>query len=255
MRPVNARRPRLLQSCLSLFLLLASLLSGCVDADLGISFKGQTGGEIVQRIHLANQLTTFSGSTTQEWFDRLKHRARQLQGSAKQASKQDIEVTIPFDNGTDLAAKLNQLLSQFKATSSSSASIESPLIQSHLRVTQQNFLLLLRARLIYDLDLRSLGVQSSEGNLLLSPERLLNLKFSLHTPWGARSVNPPTADAVSTSPRQGLVWHLQPGEINHLEAVFWFPSPLGIGALAIALGVAGGMYLKYVPTPNRLLNR
>ena len=46
-----------------------------------------------------------------------------------------------------------------------------------------------------------------------------------------------------------LVWKLKPGEINYLEAVFWIPSPVGIGAVIIALFVAAGISLKYQLLP------
>ncbi len=261
MQPVNRARISLLQWPLWLFrlhlwkllgLLLAGLfLSSCVNAELGINFKGQSGGEIVQHIKLADQFTAFNRSTTQQWFDKIKRQTHQLQGRVRQ-SGQEIEVTIPFGNSTDLEAKLNQFLSDvFEAVQPTSANsqAQSSLIRSDLGVSQQNFLLLLHNRLSYDLDLRSLGVQSIGGDLLLSPDPLVKLEFGLNTPWGARSVSSP-ADPASTSPvvqqtGHQLVWRLQPGQLNHLEAVFWFPSPLGIGAVAIALVVAGGRYLKY----------
>lgn len=258
MQPANrARIFRLLRSQWALFvLLLAVVLSGCVNAELGINFKGQTGGEIVQHIKLADPLTTFNGATTQEWFDKIKQRTRQLQGKAKQVSAQEIAVTIPFSSGTDLEAKLNQFLSdEFTSgqPTNTNAQLE-PLLQSHLTVTQQNFLLLVRHHLSFDLDLRSLGIQSLQGNLLLSPEALVKLEFSLSTPWGARSLS--MGKDVNTGPRQQigpLVWTLQPGQLNHLEAAFWFPSPLGVGAVVIALFVAAGTYLKYglfAPAPT-----
>lgn len=231
-------------------LLVASLLlSGCVDADLGINFKGQSGGEIIQRIKLSDQLTTFNGSTTQQWLSSIKRQASQLQGQAKQ-SEREIDVTIPFDNGADLEAKLNQFFSSvFQTADTTSPDSQSPLLQSHLQVNQRNFLFLLRHRLVYEFDLRSLGLQSASGDLLLNPaESLLNLNFSLTTPWGARSTNPL---GISEAQGRRLIWHLQPGQLNHLEAVFWFPSPLGIGAVLIALVTAGGAYLKYNMLPAR----
>jgi len=236
---------------LPLVLLLASLLlSGCVKSDLAINFQGQSGGEIVQHIQLSDQLTTLNGPTTQQWFSAIKRQARQLQGRVKQ-SEQEISVVIPFDNGADLQAKLNQFLSAaFQTPGQSTAGSQLELLQSHLQVKQQNFLFLLRNRLTYDLDLRSLGVQSPKGNLLLNPESLLKLTFRLNTPWGAQTVNTPNSSNEGITPdvvQQGqqLAWHLQPGQLNHLEAVFWYPSPIGIGAVVIALLVAGGSYLKY----------
>jgi hypothetical protein len=41
-----------------------------------------------------------------------------------------------------------------------------------------------------------------------------------------------------------LVWKLKSGAENHLEAVFWVPSPLGIGTVAIVLLVIGGIFLR-----------
>jgi len=265
MQPVNSarilQRPRWTQSSqwrsrlwVLLVLLLASLLlSGCVKSDLAINFQGQSGGEIVQRLQLSDQLTTLNGSTTQQWFRTIKRQARQLQGRVKQ-SEQEIRVVIPFNNGADLQAKLNQFLTAaFEAPELAGTDSQLPLFQSHLAVKQQNFLFLFRNRLTYDLDLRSLGVQSPNGNLLLSPEPLLELTFRLNTPWGAKSVNPDNSSVESPTPEvepQGLVWHLQPGQLNHLEAVFWYPSPIGIGAVVIALLSVGGRYLKYGYRPT-----
>ncbi len=106
-------------------------------------------------------------------------------------------------------------------------------------------MLIERNRLRYDLDLRSLGVLSSDGNVLISPGSLISLEFRLKTPWGARSV---ASDKTIPQLRQEggeLIWQLVPGEVNHLEAVFWLPSPLGIGTLVIVFLVLLGTYLKY----------
>jgi hypothetical protein len=46
-----------------------------------------------------------------------------------------------------------------------------------------------------------------------------------------------------------LTWKLQPGKQNHLEAIFWIPSPIGIGAVAIAILVGIGFWLKYQLLP------
>jgi hypothetical protein len=47
-----------------------------------------------------------------------------------------------------------------------------------------------------------------------------------------------------------VIWTLKPGEINQLEAIFWVPSPIGIGTVIIILITALGIYLKYTFIPK-----
>jgi hypothetical protein len=104
---------------------------------------------------------------------------------------------------------------------------------------------LIRNHLTLDLDLRSLGVQSLNGQTLLSPDALFNLTVQLVTPWGARSSTSPQAIPPTANQDQHLAWTLQPGQLHRLEATFWYPSTLGIGTLVIIGLVAAGAYLKY----------
>jgi hypothetical protein len=88
-------------------------------------------------------------------------------------------------------------------------------------------------------------VTSAKGDVLVSPANLIQLEFQLETPWGARNYY---GDGMNR-PRvlkQGhqLIWTLIPGKQNVLEAVFWLPSPLGIGTVGIILLVALGIFLK-----------
>ena len=126
-----------------------------------------------------------------------------------------------------------------------------PKFGCHLSVNQNNFLLVLRNQLSLELDLRSLSLLSSNGSVLVSPGALLELEFNLNTPWGAQSLELGSGAIAPQSLLDGkqLVWKLKPGEINYLGAVFWLPSPVGIGALAIALFVAAGISLKYQLLP------
>jgi hypothetical protein len=126
-----------------------------------------------------------------------------------------------------------------------------PKIESNLLLFQNNFLLLVRNRLVYDLDLRSLALISNNGNVLTNTASILDLDFSLKTPWVARNIQSANSLSPERQPNQ-LVWQLTPGELNHIEAVFWLPSPLGIGALLIILFVWGGFYLRYtfMPAPS-----
>ena len=100
-------------------------------------------------------------------------------------------------------------------------------------------------------DLRALGVLSENGRIKIVSGSSIDLKFQLNTPWLARSIagdnllNPLTPSSV-----RGLVWQLEPGNINHIEAIFWLPSPLGIGAAAIILLTITGFWLKYKRLPG-----
>jgi hypothetical protein len=228
-------------------IILALCLSGCVQYEVGVNYANQHWGEIVQHIRLGRQLTSFGGSAAQDWLQRLERRTKQLGGRARRLSNEELIVTIPFYSGVDLESKFNQFFqaqAQIDSYAQTAAQLDLPSIESHLKLKESNFLLVLRNHLIYDLDLRSLGIASSEGKLLISPGSALNLEFSLTTPWGARRIN--TNGFAPGFEEQGklLVWMLNAGEVNHLEAVFWVPSPLGIGTVAIILFVVVGAYLK-----------
>ncbi len=235
-------------------LLSSLLLSGCVQYNVGVNFEGQHHGAIVQHIKLGEQLTSFSNEQATEWLKSIERRAKQLEGKTKRVSDQEIIVTIPFSSGTELESKFNQFFNpggKKKPSSPASETADLPTFNSQFHLTQGNFFLVQRNQLSYDLDLRSLGVVSTKGNVIVSPSSLLDLQFSLETPWGARSIE--TAEnaihpQVDDDGHQ-LVWILQPGQVNHIDAVFWLPSPLGVGTLVIVLLVLGGFYLKYKSFP------
>ncbi|MBD2440017.1 DUF3153 domain-containing protein [Nostoc sp. FACHB-110] len=242
------------KSVLWLVVLTSLLLSGCVKYDVGLNFHHSNSGELVQHIKLGERLTSFSGDYVYAWLDSIENRARKLEGKAQRVSQEEIIVTIPFSNGQELQTKFNEFFSsrnsQKVAAKPNETDSELPKVESNLLLFQNNFLLLVRNRLIYDLDLRSLALIASKGNVLTDAGAILDLEFSLKTPFGAKTI-PLTEDAV-TPEKQGnqLVWRLQPGELNHIEVVFWLPSPLGIGALLIILFVWGGLYLRYTFMPD-----
>lgn len=248
------------QTRLLLIVLLASLsLSGCVEYDLGVTFNGANQGTIVQSIKLGERFTAFSSETAQAWLDSLERRAKQLQGKIDRISERELTVTIPFYYGAEFEQKFNQFFNPTDQSDVNSQSQETattaqvPEIASRVSLNQSNFLLLLRNRLEYDLDLRSLALESSKGSIVVDPGSLLDLQFRLNAPGGIRSLTKGENSIAPQRTQEGhqLVWQLQPGQINHIEAIFWMPSPLGIAAVAIALFVAGGIYLKYNLLPGR----
>ncbi len=239
-----------------LVLLSSLLLTGCVKYDAGVSFNNSNSGEIVQHIKLEERLTSFSGDYVYEWLNSIERRARQLEGKTQRISPEEIIVKIPFSNGQELQEKFNGFFNsrtneKSEALQKASAS-ELPKIESNLLINQNNFLLLVRNRLIYDLDLRSLSLIASRGNVLSNTSSILDLEFSLKTPWGARSIQRTETAIQPEKKNQRLVWQLQPGQLNHIEVVFWLPSPLGIGSLLIILFIWGGIYLRYnfMPDPR-----
>ncbi|AFZ28985.1 hypothetical protein Glo7428_0384 [Gloeocapsa sp. PCC 7428] len=237
-----------------IILLSSLLLSGCVQYQAGINFDSPNHGEIIQHIKLGDRLMTFSGDSATEWLNSIERRTRKLDGKVKRISNEELTVTIPFNNGAELESKFNEFFHPTAKTNTAvvAQSSELPVVKSQLNLNQNNFIFLLRNRLVYELDLRSLSLISTNGNVLVNPTEILDLEFRLNTPWGARNVE---TDANALQPEivgKQLVWRLLPGELNHLEAIFWLPNPLGIGSFIIILFVASGIYLRYhfMPDPT-----
>lgn len=230
------------------------ILTGCVQSDVGINFESQTHGEIIQLIKLEERLSNLSQTNIQKWFKSIDQRARKLDGRTKRISPEQLKVIIPFNNGSDLQKKFNQFFNNSQGDEKSSNSTlenEFPPIGVNLTVKQSNLIFFLRNRIDLELDLRPLAVLSSDSNVLISPGGLLDLKFTLNTPWGAKNTNK-NADILppQLTSSQQILWQLKPGELNHVQAVFWLPSFVGIGALLITLFVAFGWYIKYEIFPR-----
>ncbi len=140
--------------------LLASLfLSGCVEYDVGVNFDNSNSGELVQHIKVGEKLTSFSGETVYEWLNSIDRRAQKLEGKTQRVSQEEIIVSIPFSSGQELQTKFNKFFNpngnqQPETTESDS---EIPAIAANLLLDQQNFLLVEKNHLIFDLDLRSLA--------------------------------------------------------------------------------------------------
>ena len=239
---------------MGLILLVFLFLSGCVKYDVTVNVENENHGAIVQRIALGEQLTSFSNEQAQDWLKSIQRRTRQLEGKTKRFSNRAMVVTIPFNNGAELVGKFNQFFNanvKNGAKGKSGKSLDLPNLDSQLSLEQRNFFVAQQNHLSYQLDLRSLAVLSAKGNVIVSPGSLLDLQFSLQTPWGAKIVNQAGNTITPTISDQGqkLVWTLVPGQLNRLEVVYWVPSPLGIGAIAIIIFVLGGFYVKYKSFP------
>jgi hypothetical protein len=227
-------------------IVIAFALSGCVKYETGINFHGLNDGEIIERIQLGQQLNNFSQTAVRSWLESIEQRTKLAQGrierfstgEATPTSDRDLTVIIPFHNARDLTTKINRYFNPETTTTDTKSQLS-----SHLHIHQNNFLVVVRNHLTYDIDLRSLALATSDRHLTNSVE----LDFSLSSPWGVTSNDLGTSQTVSHD-RQ-MSWRLQPGQLNHLDAIFWLPNPLGIGAIIILLLSLGGYYLKYRQLP------
>jgi Protein of unknown function (DUF3153) len=237
---------------LGIVLLSSLILSGCVQYQVGVNFDSPNYGEIVQHVQLSERLMSLSGDSAKTWLDSIERRVKQLHGKAKRQSDREVTVTIPFKNGAELAEKFNAFFHYTdKENPNNLTKTDLPPIDSQLSLQQNNFLLLVRNRLSFDLDLRSLSLISTNTNLAIDPNSILDFEFSLNAPWGGRSIEKGENAISAQKQDKQLMWRLRSGQINHIEAVFWLPSPLGIGSIFIIFFVVLGIYLRdrVKPTP------
>ncbi len=219
------------------------LLSGCVNYDLGVNFNSTNNGELVQHIQLSEKITIFSNDYLSQWLKTLESKARTLAGSTERVSPTEIIVKIPFTSAKQLQEKFTEFFNT--RTSENSDDSELSNITSTLVAEDTNFFLLSRNHLVYDLDLRSLAVIMTKGD-----SSIVNLDFSLQTPWGIKNIENNENAIQPEKHGNKLIWQLKPGAINHVEVIFWLPNFLGLGTLLIIGFVWLGLYLRYTLLPN-----
>ncbi|MEC4892724.1 MAG: DUF3153 domain-containing protein [Oscillatoria sp. PMC 1051.18] len=239
---------------LPLVLCLVTLLTGCVNYDLGVNFNGSHQGTITQRIKLGEQLTSFSLADSQQWLNSVEQRAQQLGGKARQLSQQEVVVSIPFNNVEELETKFNDFFNpenNQKYNSARTKALDLVKLNAVMQANSNNFLLFQRNHLRLTIDLRALGVIAEKGNVVISPDTLVEIDFRLRSSGKIRTISTANNGIVPEVTRQGneLVWQLQPGQINYIEAVFWLPDYLGLGTVAIMLLILLGFRIKYKHFP------
>jgi hypothetical protein len=249
---------------LSIVLVTVLLLAGCVRDDVAITFKDANHGAITQQIRLSSQLTGVNRTAAELWLEKLGQQAILLGGQTRHPTAREWMMQIPFYNVKDLLSKFDQFFSVLTTQTDTQFNPRQRSTNlSNLRIQTNNLVLWQRHRLSYDLDLRSLRVvpnAQDSATLLINPQELLALEFTLKTPWGAKV--PKQGEAARLTPKlrrsgsgqANLVWSLEPGQLNHLEAIFWIPSPVGIGAVLIVGFVLIGMFLKAWTNPSSLID-
>ena len=235
------------------FCTIAIALSGCIKYDTGVNFSSLNYGEIVEHIQLDEQLNSFSQAAVQSWIASIEARTKQAQGQIERIADREIKVTIPFNNTQELIDKIDRYFNPDSVKIGSASKFN-----SHMQINQSNFLLAVRNHLIYDIDLRSLSLaklpatssQSTDARVSIAPDNFVDLDFSLQSPWGVKNSDAPgSIIGVRTTKDSRMNWQLKSGELNHIDAIFWLPNPLGIGAILIILISIGGYYLKYHQLP------
>jgi Protein of unknown function (DUF3153) len=235
-----------------LILIAFFLLSGCVRSHVEIHFSDANHGRLVQQLQLSQPATGLENAVIDAWVERLEHQTIALggrieRGQIQQTAAQTLKLTIPFFNSKDLETKFNRLLQAELQPGHSKRSrlAEPPPIVSHLKMRSGNWILWQRMVLDYELDLRSLEGLLTRSQLPLNPRDLLNLELRLNAPDVKILGGNPAP--VFRKKGQQLVWSPQTGEVNQLRAVFWVPSPLGIGTALIVLFVLLGLWFKAHP--------
>ena len=234
-----------------LFCTIAIGLSGCVKYDTGVTFSSLNYGEIVEHIQLGEQLNSFNQQAVQTWVASIEQRTKAAEGKLERISDREFKVIIPFNNAQELVLKIDRYFNPTPSGEDAQSKFN-----AHMKINQSNFLLAVRNQLIYDIDLRSLSMKSGDSQVAVAAQNFVDLDFRLQSPWGVNNSDAPGNIVGVRVPNQNeVLWQLKPGELNHLDATFWLPNPLGIGAIAIVLVSGGGYYLKYRQLPWQLQSK
>ena len=207
-------------------ILLTTLLSGCIRISADVAFPAPG------RLQISEQLRSRSGLLL-PWQQQL---------SATLAEKLGTPGLRPLEPGPStppgsliLQSRVlpaRQALNLIAASLSVASDLaDLPLPAPALQWHEQNWLIGVQQQLALDLDLSSL--QSLPG-------LELTLRLRDTSVRAIRRSEPQPAVASGN----GVVWSLAPGALNRLELRCWRWSPLGLGALAVALLLPAALLLQ-----------
>jgi Protein of unknown function (DUF3153) len=229
----------------SLCCILAIALSGCVKYETGINFSSLNYGEIVQHIQIGEQLNSFSQQAVKTWLASIESRTKAAAGHIEYLNGGEVNAIVPFNNSRELVDKIDRYFNSTAISTQDDASFK-----AHMQVQQNNFFLVVRNHLTYDIDLRSQIVKSTDPKVSIASGDLVDINFSIQSPWGVSSPDlPDSINGVSGTNDRQKSWKIQSGKMNHIEAFFWLPNPLGIGSIVIIFISIVGYYLKYRQLP------
>ncbi|NEQ44101.1 MAG: DUF3153 domain-containing protein [Leptolyngbya sp. SIOISBB] len=210
------------------------LLTGCLQYDLDIQFDSQTHGQLQHRLHWRGAEV----ATNAEWVQGLqvlRDRTAAVGGTTRFLDEQTLEMTIPFNNGRELETKFNEFFVPQESATPFTLLGGEP-VAAQLSLHQNNWFGIIFNHINLRFDLTAVPDLTETRLPLLQGQQLLTGHVQITAPW-VRSL---TGELLSSAQ-----WALVPGEINDIEADFWVPSPIGMGAAAIAFFVLIGYALKY----------
>jgi hypothetical protein len=248
---INWLHERINRQLVIVFLAIAIGLSGCVKYDTSINFSNLNDGEIVERIQLGDRLNSFSQNAVETWIASIEQRTIQAQGRLERLNDREYKVTIPFNNPQELVTKIDRYFNPNSTQSGTGSQLN-----SQMQIDCSNFFLVIRNHLIYDIDLRALSIDTADPQVSVDATNSVNLNFSIYSPWGVKNTDTDRpVTTIATSDSNQLTWQLKPGRINHVDAIFWLPNPLALGAVVIVLISAIGYYIKYRQLPWQLASK
>ncbi len=214
--PVGPTRAPIGFAALVLSLLLVGLLlGGCVRVSAELHFGGPG------RLQLVEELAAPMGQPPLAWQRNYASALRQLglRGPTRAAGSPE-RLSTAMQPAADTLALLRSSLEEAGRL----AGLELPAPQLQWR--ERNWLLGVRQQLAIELDLRGADpVQGLEANLQLEPLRRR----------AVRRATPRAVAVLEGASVPALRWPLELGAVNRLELSCWRWSPLGLGALAIAV--------------------
>jgi hypothetical protein len=219
-----------------LLIVLCFLLTGCIQYDLDLAFDSQTHGQWVQVLQWRGG-TIAPNSTLESWLADLRDRTQEIGGRAEFLGEKGFQITVPFNNGQELVTQFNQFFNPPMPASPFTLPNGEP-IQAEMTLQQGNWLFAIHNRLGITIDLTAIPDLTDTGFALLQGTQLLTGEIHVRAPWGVRLPDRPTSQPA-------VDWPLMAGERNQLMIEFWVPSPIGIGAGAIALLMLASYGLKY----------
>lgn len=212
-------------------LLLAVLLTGCLDVDVAVDFKDANHGQLTERITVGG-LSAGDSDILQDWALQVRRQVNPWGGTVRSGAE-SLAIAVPFYNTWSLEDRFNQLLALPGGTSST----------VHLAATRDlNLIVSQRNRVSLDVDLRSLPPLDLGALQIRRIDRAVagQLQVSAPNPITVLAASSPVA---ATAPN-AVSWSIVPHQRNHLELVFWVPSPLGIGAVLLVAAVVAGLLLQ-----------